>query len=273
VASKGEATHWGRYALPLLLVAVLAACTRPTGDFGRAQPSVLHDELMPQIGAYRAARAGEPVSSFNLTDQEVELRDRVWRYLVAPHAYDWFSDSEVELQRTRLVPIKTTPKPVDTYYNWLHGTRFASSRVRFNRLAEDVRLDVALMRPTFQAICAVQEGDRQRRIARDGLAGLGPKTATEVEARRRENNAIIDWFVRSAENRHDSYSYALDHLLVETPHQEAIAANAEITTLALWIERAERGDFCSGDGGVQSTSANGPASRYLRSSDQPIYRK
>lgn len=201
------------------------------------------------------------------------MRDRVWRYLVAPHAYDWFGDADVELQRTRLMPIKTRPKPVDSYYNWLHGTRFASSRVRFNRLAEDVSLDVALMPSTFAAICAVQEGDRQRRVARDGLNGLRSGTAAEVEARRQENDAIIAWFVRSAVSRHDSYSFALDHLLVETPHEEAVEANAEIMILALFVESAERWEFCSSDvaGGVKSPT--GPASRYLRSTSDPAYRK
>jgi hypothetical protein len=260
-------------AVALALVVVLTACTRPTGDFGRAQSNVLHDDLMPKLGAQRAARAGEPVSRFNLTDQEVEMRDRVWRYLVAPHAYDWFGDADIELQRTRLAPVKTQSKPVDTYYNWLHGTRFASSRVRFNRLAEDVRLDVALMPSTFKAICAVKEGDRQRRVARDGLDGLKPSTSADVEARRLENDAIIAWFVRSVVNRHDSYSFALDHLLVETPHEEAVEANAQIATLASFVESAVRGDFCSGYAGPGVRSATGPASRYLRSSSDPTYRK
>ena len=59
---------------------------------------------MPIIGGARATLAKEPVSSFNLTDQEQEMRDRIWRYLVAPHAVDWFQDNIVELQRTRILP-------------------------------------------------------------------------------------------------------------------------------------------------------------------------
>ena len=38
--------------------------------------------------------------------------------------------------------------------------------------------------------------------------------------------------------------YVLDRLLVETPHEEAIEADAEITALAVYVDRAERGDFC-----------------------------
>ena len=259
----------GRLPL-LLLVLAISACTRPTGDFGRAQPGMLHDELMPKAGELRARGAGEPVSNFNFTDQETEMRDRVWRYLVAAHAYDWWGDAETELQRTRLIPPRTKPRPVNAYYDWLHGARFASSRVRFNRLAEDVRLDTQMMQPTFRAICAVLEVDRQRRAALDNI---GTATGPDVEARRLENKAIIDWFVRSATERYEAYNYALDHLLVETPHQEAVTANAELNLLAPYIEAAQRGDFCAGPVSGQQAGSGGLTSRYLHSNNEPTYRK
>ena len=53
--------------------------------------------VMPGVGKARAAIAGEPVSAFNLADEEIEMRDRVWRYLLAPHARDWFYDTVAEL--------------------------------------------------------------------------------------------------------------------------------------------------------------------------------
>jgi hypothetical protein len=76
-ADVGRPTIW-RIA-PLILLLTLAGCARPTGDFGRAEHNVLHDEVMPAIGKARAKG-----SDFNLADQEVEMRDRIWRYLVAP---------------------------------------------------------------------------------------------------------------------------------------------------------------------------------------------
>ena len=54
--------------------------------------------------------------------------------------------------------------------------------------------------------------------------------------------------VAAVGNRYDSYSYALDHLLVETPHREAIGVNGALSDLAVWVEAAQRGDFCSGAG-------------------------
>src|SRR6218665_3924207 len=90
-----------RLAGTLALVALLAGCVaRPVGDFGRAAPSWTHDTAMPAVGKFIAGNGREPVSDFNKTDQEEEMHDRVWRFLVAAHARDWQFDSIVELQRT-----------------------------------------------------------------------------------------------------------------------------------------------------------------------------
>src|SRR4051812_46976073 len=93
-----------RWAGVVALVTVLAACSsaRPVGDFGRAAPSYIHDVSMPATGERNARNRKEPVSQFNQTDQETEMHNRVWRFLVAAHAKDWQFDSAVELQRTRI---------------------------------------------------------------------------------------------------------------------------------------------------------------------------
>ena len=232
-------------ALVILALLTVSACARPVGDLGRAERSVLNDEMMPAIG--NALSHG---SAFNLADQEIEMRDRVWRYLVAPHAYDWFGDVTVELQRTRIVPIGNRPLKTRRYSDWLHGTRFASSRVRYARIEEDVIADLGMMPAAFASVCAVLELDRQRGLASNQLTGLEDKVAVDARKRQAENQVVIGWFARSVIYRYDSYSYALDHLLVETPHQEAIAVNARLSELAVWVDAARRGDFC-GDIAVQ----------------------
>jgi hypothetical protein len=148
----------------------LAGCARPTGDFGRASDSVLHDEVMPALGTMRAKGAGEPVSDFSLADVEIEMRDRVWRYLTTPHAKDWYFDTVVELQRTRLQPIAKFNFKTDLYYRWLTGEAYASSRTRYNRLTDDIEADIATMPATFATICKVQGLDRQREVAAGGIA-------------------------------------------------------------------------------------------------------
>jgi hypothetical protein len=265
-----------KFALALAgaaLIALLTGCARPVGDFGRAEVDPIHDELMPTLGAKRALKAGEPVSSFNLTDQEQEMRDRIWRYLVAPHAYDWFGDNVAELQRTRLVAPSAKPLKVDLYYLWLHGERFASSRTRYSRLGDDVRSDLDMLPSTFQSICAVLEIERERGVAADGL-NLEDDFVRNAVARQAENHAAIDWFVRALANRYESYSYALDHLLVETPHEGAVAVNGQLSDLAIGVEAAERGDFCADPGKTHRAGAAIVLPRMLRDApDEGPYRK
>lgn len=227
-------------AIPLIALLTVSACARPVGDLGRAERSVLHDDVMPAIG--NAISKG---SAFNLADQETEMRDRVWRYLVAPHSYDWFGDVAVEFQRTRIQPIGNKPLKTRLYYDWLHGERFASSRVRYTRIEEDAIADLGMLPSAFASVCAVIALDRQRGIASNQLTDLEDDVAVNAAKRHGENLMVIDWFARSVSYRYESYSYALDHLLVETPHEEARRANARLADLAIWVEAARRGDFCS----------------------------
>lgn len=256
-----------RLASALALAALaLAGCARPVGDFGRAAPDVLHDGIMPAAGTVRAAYAGEPVSGFNQTDQEREMHNRVWRFLVAPHAHDWFYDTALELQRTRLTGPTDTRFSPDRYYEHLRSTRYASSRVRYHTVANDIGIDVSTAPATFAAICAVIEVDRQRAIAVANVATAGPYAAAQVAARHAENGAHIAWFTRALRYRHDSYSVALDRLLVETPHEEARLVAQRLGELEVFVRRAEADDFCTQAGATVTVTV---PSRFER----PLYTK
>jgi len=230
------------------LIATLAGCARPVGDFGRAAPSVLHDEVMPAIGRARAAADGEPVSGFNLTDQEREMHDRVWRFLIAPHAKDWFYDTAVELQRTRMTGATDLRFDPDRYYLHLRAQTYASSRVRYQTVASDIGHDLATIPSTFIAICKVIEVDRQRAIAVDNVSLGAPDGRHQVAARTWENDNKISWFVRALGYRFDAYSTALDRLLVETPHEEARIVDARLAEMDAYVRRARARDFCGGSG-------------------------
>jgi hypothetical protein len=248
----------------LVLCGVASACARPLGDFGRAQNSVLHDEVMPTVGKARASISGEPVSAFNLTDQETEMHDRVWRFLVAPHADDWFMDTAVELQRTRIVGAADRNFREDRYYQWLHRSQYNSSRIRFRTVGDDARTDAGTAPETFRSICAVIEIDRRRSVASSELGGL---SADDVTARRAENDMFIGWFTRALRYRYESYQYAIDHLLVETPHEEAVAADEHTGRLAYYVVRAESRDFCSRDIFDLEDHSKAVPSRVLRNDD------
>ncbi|MGB3338102.1 MAG: hypothetical protein WBA73_13080 [Devosia sp.] len=261
-----------RLAGALALTAILAGCVaRPVGDFGRAAPSWTHDTAMPAAGDFIAANRGEPVSSFNKTDQEEEMHDRVWRFLVAPHAKDWQFDSAVELQRTRIVRPRDERFTIERYYQWLSRTEYASSRTRYSTVGRHVTADIDTLPTTFIAICKVIEIDRQRAIAYDGLGhDLPPRIGEEVAARKYENDAFIDWFVRALNYRYSSYDFALDNLLVETPHEQSLAVDDALHRMSAYVTRANRRDFCAG---VDASHGNGGVvipSRYQHTGDTEI---
>lgn len=256
----------------LLLVVAGCSSTRPTGDFGRARESVLNDTVMPAIGdAKRGFIDRKPVSSFNQTDQEREMHDRVWRYLTAAHARDWSFDTSVEFQRTR---IGTTDHKfrIDRYYKFISSDRYASSRVRYATMADHVSIDIQLMPTTFRSICAVIEVDRQRAVAAGGLDSIGPAMRREQRDRAAENDEKIAWFVRASRYRYESYNYAMEHLLVETPHEEAVQVDGLLSEWLTWVERGERGDFCSGAGIYADADGGRVPSRVLMG-DGKVYKK
>lgn len=229
----------------LALMALLAACARPVGDLGRAEPDVLHDSVMPAMGRMAAEARGRPVSGFVLSDAEQLMADRMWRFLVPPHGSKRAARL-AEWQRTGLTgPTDMRSWPAD-YYSWLIGTPYRSSTVRYSTLSADVEADLATLPDTFAAICAVEKTDRQRRIAAGAIAGLPSGTGADVAARTAENAALIRWFVRALAARHAAYSSALDRLIVETPDPAARPVDGVIADLAAWSAAAEAGRFCDG---------------------------
>lgn len=212
---------------------MLGACARPVGDLGRYEKQPWND--LPPV-------TGTPAAKFNLTDQEREMRDRISRYLEAPQPYDLID--EVKTAMKRLDRSTKADDRTDRYYLWLHKQTYVSSRARFGRLGADIEADIETMPVTFASICAVQEIDRRRGVAFNSVVGLGDDVGQEAAARRAENDALIESFAEALSDRYDSYSYALDHLLVETPHEDAVAANEALTRLAMLADAADRRDFC-----------------------------
>lgn len=240
-----------RLTTALAMAALLSACSaaRPVGDFGRAAPSWTHDVAMPAAGNALAGMRKEPVSDFNKTDQEEEMHNRVWRFLVAAHAKDWVFDTSVELQRTRIIPpTKDEHYTIERYYSWLKRTEYQSSRTRYSTVGRHIAADIDTLPGTFASICAVIEVDRQRAVAYSGLGGgLPPATGDNLRARKYENDAFIAWFVRALNYRYESYDFALDSLLVETPHEQSLAVDDALRRMSDFVARANRHDFC-GDG-------------------------
>ncbi len=121
-------------------------------------------------------------------------------------------NTSVELQRTRIGRARDHTFTTERYYTWLRETQYRSSTTRYATVGRAIAADLDTVGPTFAAICAVEEVDRQRQAALSSLAGIEAEVAANSAARREENQWHIDWFVRALTYRYDSYAYALDHL-------------------------------------------------------------
>ncbi len=259
----------------LLLLLSLSACARPVGDFDRIKADNIYDEILPKIETKKDANA-EIALSLNLTDEEKEMHNRVWRYLISPHAEKWFFNIASEWQRTRLIAMDSKKFAIDEYYNYLRTQKFSSSKTRYNAIAREIEADIKMSPAVFRAICAVKEIDRRRNIAVYSIASASEAEIAAVKKRQIENEIFINWFIRALRYRYDSYSFALDRLLIETPHEEARIVDARLSEMIIVVNSAENENFCNenllptysgGDATISSRLKTNPFS------NQIIYKK
>jgi hypothetical protein len=242
------------FAAVLTLLSSTAASAQVLGDFGRVEPGVVNDLIVPGIDSIGKFFTGQPQADLLWTDEEREMHDRVWRFLVVPHAKDWAFEYGWEITPASLDDRR--PKRVGRYYKWLRDAGFVSSHARYNAVSEHSGWDIGTLPGVFHSICTVEELDRQRDVAASGLRHVEARTLREASERHAENQAYVGRFVLALTYRYESYGYALDHLLVETPHREAVTTDAQLSELAIWVDRAEARDFC-GHGWGSGSSGDG----------------
>ncbi|WP_133121857.1 hypothetical protein [Pleomorphomonas carboxyditropha] len=279
-------------ALALIMIAV-AACGRPTGDFGRAEPSFLHDTLLPAAGNLMASQARkEPVSAFPLTDDEIELRNRAWAFVRAPHVRDWWLDTLVEGERTRILPIlkggdAMSPETAamfpqvalplvapaydrGRYHRHLLSDGRVSTETLWTRIIDDAGADTALIPPFCAVAARVRRDDVERlgALRRQRLVEAGLHEG--AEARVWENEETIAWVWQALGYRAASYRYAIDHFQVEAPSGQLFTANRAYDTLVF--------SKCFGAPPIRTAVPRGPArpSRLMTAPDpfdEPVPQK
>lgn len=195
----------------------LAACSRPTGDFDRARPSILHDKVMMATGELAARYRGDPVSKFNYTDDESLLRDRGWGLIRPPWTKDWIGGTIAELARTRNIPEAEGRVPPDLYYIFLSSDKFRSSNARYDRLAADAKGDAELIRPFCEVAVRVRAADDERLRALATRQVVTKETYDGAKARVYENRVMTAWVAQAVGYRIQAYQRALDGLEIETP--------------------------------------------------------
>lgn len=222
---------WFRRAAGLLVTLTAAGCAPDIGDLGRARPSVWNDTILPHAGSWSAWARDEQVSSFHLTNDEEELRNRAFRYLMPPHEREWFARQVQELARTRLIPVSWQVIDPDSYRMGLLAEPFRSEASRYRRLAEDALADAALVAP-FRAVASrVQAADRVRLRTAASSPAVLDGFPEQARARVAENDGLIAWVRERARYRLASYRSALVNVVVEMPARDAIEAERAIAAL------------------------------------------
>lgn len=217
----------------VLLGLGLSACAADVGDLGRARPSLWHSDIYPAAGYYVSWARGEQVSRFHLTDDERELRDRSWRYIMPAHEQSWFQKHVQELARTRIIPVSWQTTEPDRYAVALVHGPFRSEFSRYRRLSEDAAADTALIAPFCRIAQRVTAADKIRQKTVAASTAIMPPAPEHAAARVAENDGIIAWVRERMAYRIRTYRHALDNLVVEMPSREAVMAERAIQTFEL----------------------------------------
>lgn len=218
--------------LALSAALTLSACTATEGDLGRPRPTVWSQLIAPESGFLAAAGRGEAASYFRLTDDEEQLRDRAWRFVMPGHERSTFQGEVSNLAHMRILPVAAQSTDVSDYFRALTSMSFASQASRYNRLAEDVNADRLLVGPFRANAMRVVTMDRVRMRTAEASPEVPPGKQEPAMARVVENEGLIFWVCERLDFRIRSYRYALTNLVVEMPSREAVRAERAIMALA-----------------------------------------
>jgi hypothetical protein len=223
-------------AAALSLLLATGACT---GDFGRPRQDIISQVLAPQVGFWSATLRGEAASHFRFTDDEEQLRDRAWRFVMPGHERSVFQAHTAALAHSRILPAQLHLGYRAEYFQALTGGSFASQASRYARLAEDANADRLLIGPFRANAMRVVAADRVRMRTAEASPDVAPSQIDPAQARVVENEGLILWVCERVGFRIESYRYALANLVVEMPSREAIRAERAIMAL-----EAEAGPLC-----------------------------
>jgi hypothetical protein len=271
----------GARGLTVAFGLLLASCaSHHTGDFGRRSNNVVTNGILPQAGLVRSWWKGEPVSLYPFTDDEIELRDRAWRFLMPSHDKANLQMALAEMSYTRALP----PIPhsgLNHYHLVLMTEDYQSVASRYAKLGSDVEADRQLMIPFSQITARVCYADRIRIERLNSVRDLTPIQREQALARVVENRMLVEWVRRDMRRKASAYRYALEHISIEAPMRQSIQAEQAVIALESAQQTLDYWDGCGENrlavppSGNMTIPSGGPSrgytnDRYAPSSPAPI---
>jgi hypothetical protein len=229
---------FAKYVSLACLFAPLAACGYTTGDFGRPHSQYTNSSYWPIIAQAAKAWREEPQSFGGTTDDERELRDRSWHFLMPQFPQNRFDELMAQMRVDGILP-PVTGTVKEIYLNMLlSADPFRSLASRYRKLAEDVEADRVLIGEFKQIYARVVEGDRVRRRSLEHVHELTDGERADTLARIDENIALNKWVHRDLCYRIDMYRYAVERLVLMGPMREAIYAERGVNALSVECQAA-----------------------------------
>jgi|SRR5579871_216670 hypothetical protein len=221
-------------ALAVLALLALCGCSS-TGDLGRLNPAPVDDYIHAWVGEAAAARVGAPVSAFNLTEDELTLRDLAFPLIEPPYdrqrwdqvVYEWGDKHSFQKELWNYNPT--------SYYIHLQNYLDRSTATRYSRIIDDIRNDIVRLEPFYAVARRVADLDRRRAATMAEVTDLGPAERYNAQARIAENSLVIAWVNTSLSQRCASYRFAIEHLAIAEPAFAAGEADRLLTELTQQI--------------------------------------
>jgi hypothetical protein len=240
---------------------LLPACGRnDMGDFGRRPDNVVTGSILPKAGLVAAWWRGDPMSLYPFTDDEIELRERAWRFLMPSHDKANLQQAIAELAYTRILP----PLPhsgQNHYHLLLMAEEYRSVSSRYAKLGQDIEADRLLMIPFSQAAARVCAADRVRAQALNDVKQLTHMQREQAVARIAENRMLVDWVRRDMREKAAAYRHALEQMTIGAPMREAIRSEQALIALESAQQTLDYWDGCGENplAGPPQMTRRGPA--------------
>lgn len=225
---------WRQPLLVLGFLTLLAGCGMQ-GDFGELNRTLVRDDIHDWVG--RDDIAGKPISpsSFELTDDERQLRDLAFPLIEAPYDRQNFDQVGREYGLIRDKPRQATDRTA--YLTHLMKVNDRSPSARYAQLTDDIRNDSTRLPQFFETAGRVLDMDEKRRKSMAYVTGLSELERKNTLNRIRENARVVAQVRASLVHRAASYRFALERLVITAPSPQAVDTERTLNQLQADIAR------------------------------------